>query len=84
MGLFNKQEAKTKTVDFAKEQVKDEIQGAVEEKVAEVVVDKTLDYAMENAGSSFLPWWVMIMWWPIKQIALLITWPIRILFKKKK
>jgi hypothetical protein len=84
MGLFNKEEAKSKAVDFAKEQVKDEIQGAVEEKVAEVVVDKTLDYAMENAGSSFLPWWVMIMWWPIKQIALLITWPIRILFKKKK
>ncbi len=80
MGLFTKKEAKSKAVDFAK----DEIQDAVEDKVADVVVDKTLDYALENAGSTFLPWWVMILWWPIKQIALLITWPVRILFKKKK
>lgn len=78
MGIINKVKIKTNAVDFAK----DEIQSAVEEKVTEVVVDKTIKYAMENVGSSFLPWWVMIMWWPIKQIALLITWPIRIIFKK--
>ena len=80
MGLLKK----SKAVNFGKDKIKDEIQGAVEDKVTEVVVDKTLDYAMESVGSSFLPWWVMIMWWPIKQIALLISWPIRILFKKKK
>jgi hypothetical protein len=84
MGLFNKEQAKSKLVDFGKEQIKDEIKGQVEEKVKEVVVDKTLNYALENAGSSFLPWWLTIMWWPIKQLALLITWPIRVLFKKKK
>jgi hypothetical protein len=39
---------------------------------------------MENAGAQFLPWWAMFLWWPIKKIALLISWPIRILFKKKK
>jgi hypothetical protein len=84
MGLFTKQDTKKKVVNFAKEQVKDEIHNAVEDKVADVVVEKTLDYAIENVGSTFLPWWVMIIWWPIKQITLLITWPIRILFRSKK
>ena len=78
MGLINKVKVKNNAVDFAK----DEIQNAVEDKVTEVVVDKTINYAMENVGSSFLPWWIMIMWWPIKQTVLLITWPIRIIFKK--
>ncbi len=78
MGLINKSKITNNAVDFAK----DEIHSAVKDKVTEVVVDKTINYAVENVGSSLLPWWVMIMWWPIKNIALLITWPIRIIFKK--
>jgi hypothetical protein len=84
MGLFKTGNTKSKAINFAKEQVKDEIHSAVEDKVSEVVVEKSLDYAIENVGSAFLPWWVMIIWWPIKQIALLITWPIRILLRTKK
>ena len=84
MGIIDKNEVKEKAVNFAKDTVKDEVQGAIEDKVTEVVLDKSLDYAMENAGAQFLPWWAMFLWWPIKKIALLISWPIRILFKKKK
>lgn len=84
MGLSDKKEKKTESIGFVGKQVNAKIQGAVEDKVADVVAEKTLDYALENAGSTFLPWWAMIAWWPIKQIALLITWPIRLLFKKKK
>ena len=84
MGRLNKSELKSTAVDFAKDTVKDEIQGAVEDKVTEVIVDKSIDYALETGAGAFAPWWVMFMWWPIKQIGLLITWPIRILFKKKK
>jgi hypothetical protein len=83
MGIFNKKQSKSKAVDFGKGLIKGELQDAVEGKVADAVFDKTLNYAFENSGSSLLPWWIMIMWWPIKQIALLITWPIRIFFKKK-
>lgn len=84
MGLLGKNEKKTKSMGFVGEQVNAHAQEAVEDKVADVVAEKTLDYALENAGSTFLPWWAMILWWPIKQIALLITWPIRLLFRKKK
>jgi hypothetical protein len=84
MGLFNKKKIKNAAIDLAKDEAKDQIRDAVEEKVREAAVNKSLDYAMENAGASFLPWWVTFLWWPIKQILLLITWPVRILFKKKK
>jgi hypothetical protein len=84
MGLFGKKGEKTESMGFVGKQVNAHAQEAVEDKVADVVAEKTLDYALENAGSTFLPWWAMILWWPIKQIALLITWPIRLLFRKKK
>ena len=40
--------------------------------------------AAEEQVVSFLPWYIQFFWWPIKGILLLISWPIRILFKKKK
>lgn len=84
MGLLDKKEKKAKSMSFVGNQVNGHIQDAVEDKVADAVAEKTLDYALENAGSTFLPWWATIVWWPIKQIALIITWPIRLLFRKKK
>ena len=51
MGLFSKVDTKSKAVDFAKY----DIQDAVQEKVAEVEVYKTLDYDFKNAGS-IPPW----------------------------
>jgi len=84
MGLSTKQNTKDKAIDFAKEQLQDTIQTAVEDKVAEVVAEKTLDHAINNMGASYMPWWLLIMWWPIKYTALLITWPLRILFKRKR
>jgi hypothetical protein len=40
--------------------------------------------AAEDQVVSFLPWYIQLFWWPIKGVLLLISWPIRILFKKKK
>jgi hypothetical protein len=40
--------------------------------------------AAEDQLVSVLPWYIQFFWWPIKGILLLISWPIRILFKKKK
>ncbi|MBP6089742.1 MAG: hypothetical protein KA521_00690 [Crocinitomicaceae bacterium] len=39
--------------------------------------------AAEDQVVSFLPWYVQFFWWPIKGLFLLITWPIRILIKKR-
>jgi hypothetical protein len=42
-----------------------------------------LKEAAEEQVVDLLPWYIQIFWWPIKGILLLVSWPIRILFKKK-
>jgi hypothetical protein len=74
---------KSKAVDFAKDKVKDEVKDAVKDKVTEAVTENAGD-VLEDVGSSFLPWYISFFWWPIKQILMLISWPVRALFKKKK
>lgn len=63
--------SKKELKDEAINYAKDEIKGEIKDAAEEQIV-------------SFLPWYIQVFWWPIKGLALLISWPFRMLFKKRK
>jgi hypothetical protein len=54
----------------------------IKKEAVEFAKDELKDAAEEQVVD-LLPWYIQIFWWPIKGILLLVSWPIRILFKKK-